>query len=452
MSARPIGKTSFDHGLGTLVHEALPPKSAAKPFTICALEQTRGSGYAQWAAFCCWSPATLFPHRDWQVPEIASRPALREKSAFTRGTMSQTLPHRRLSLSTLPSSRSIERPAVSVIVPAYNTAEFIGETLESVFQQTFQDFEVIVINDGSPDTTKLERVLERFQDQILYLKQENRGLSGARNTGIREARGEYLAFLDSDDSWYPRYLEKQIEYLKQNPSLDAVYCDSRCFGDIRFARQTFMQLCPSNGPVTLESLITGRCHVCVSCTIARHKTVIETGLFDERLRSVEDWDLWIRILHRGGSMTYQRGVLGRRRVRPGALSNDSLKMLASLAQVLRNLDATLNFSVPTRALLLSRLRLTEAHLELEQGKASLALGRLDQAQRYLQAANNFYRSKKIGLVLVVVRRAPPLARLGTKLWSFVLTCLDLCRAAALFAERLVTSPGSEHREDQSDRN
>jgi glycosyltransferase involved in cell wall biosynthesis len=360
--------------------------------------------------------------------------------------MSQTVPHYRSSLSANRKSISIERPAVSVIVPAYNTAEYIGETLESVFQQTFQDFEVIVINDGSPDTAKLEGVLERFQHQIVYLKQENRGLSGARNTGIRQARGEYLAFLDSDDSWYPRYLEKQIEYLKQNPSLDAIYCDSLCFGDIRFARQTFMQLCPSIGPVTLESLITGRCHVCVSCTIARHKTVIETGLFDERLRSVEDWDLWIRILHRGGSMTYQRAVLGRRRVRPGALSNDSLKMLASLAEALSNLDATLNFSAPTRALLLRRLRLTEAHLELERGKAALALGRFDQAQRNLRAADDFYHSKKIGLILVVVRRTPRLARLGVKLWSFGLTCSDLCRAAGLFAARLVTNR-AKHRED-----
>jgi glycosyltransferase involved in cell wall biosynthesis len=363
--------------------------------------------------------------------------------------MSQTSPHHRSSLSTLGSSRPIERPGVSVIVPTYNTAEYIAETLESVFQQTFQDFEVIVINDGSPDTTKLECVLERFQGQIVYLKQENRGLSGARNTGIRQARGEYLAFLDSDDSWYPRYLETQIDYLKQNPSLDAVYCDSRCFGDIRFARQTFMQLCPSTGPVTLESLIAGQCHVCVSCTIARYKTVIDAGLFDERLRSVEDWDLWIRILHRGGSMAYQRDVLGRRRVRPGALSNDSLKMLASLAQVLSNLDASLDFAASTRALLLSRLRLTEAHLELERGKAALALGRVDQAQRNLQAANDFYHSKKIGLMLVVVRRVPNLARLGGKLWSFVLTCSDLCRAAGLFAGRLVRSPSAKHREDES---
>jgi glycosyltransferase involved in cell wall biosynthesis len=346
----------------------------------------------------------------------------------------------RFVVNTIPGSRSVARPALSVIVPTYNTAELITETLESVFQQTFQDFEVIVINDGSPDTARLESVLERFRDKIVYLKQENRGLSGARNTGIGQARGEYLAFLDSDDCWSPLYLEKQMEHFAEQPGLDAVYCDSRCFGDLRFAGQTFMQLCPSNGPVTLESLISGRCHVCVSCTIARRKTVIEAGLFDERLRSVEDWDLWIRTLHRGGIMTYHRAVLGRRRVRSGALSGDSIKMLASLAQVLRNLDDTLSLPTTLRSLLRGRLRLTEAHLALEQGKASLLLGRFDQAQRSLETANSFYESWKVGLALVLVRKLPALARMGAKLWMFLLNCLDLCRAAVLFAERLVESP------------
>src|SRR5712671_2294711 len=87
-------------------------------------------------------------------------------------------------------------PAVSVIIPAYNSAAYIAETLESVFAQTLADFEVIVINDGSPDTDQLEKVLEHYRERIVYLKQENRGPSAARNIGIRSSRGEFLAFLD----------------------------------------------------------------------------------------------------------------------------------------------------------------------------------------------------------------------------------------------------------------
>src|ERR671939_2007579 len=97
-------------------------------------------------------------------------------------------------------------PAVSVIIPAYNAAAHIGAALDSVFAQTFTDYEVIVVNDGSPDTPELERALDAYAGRLLYVRQENRGPSGARNAGIRRARGEYVALLDSDDLWLPAYL------------------------------------------------------------------------------------------------------------------------------------------------------------------------------------------------------------------------------------------------------
>src|ERR1017187_357681 len=107
-----------------------------------------------------------------------------------------------LSRSDMPPNQT---PTVSVVIPAYNTAPFITEALESVFAQTFRSFEVIVINDGSPDVVELEQAITPYREQILYLQQENRGLAGARNTGIHHARGKYVAFLDSDDCWLPDY-------------------------------------------------------------------------------------------------------------------------------------------------------------------------------------------------------------------------------------------------------
>src|SRR5262245_48281148 len=104
-------------------------------------------------------------------------------------------------------------PAVSVVIPAYNCADFIAETLDSVFSQTFDNYEVIVINDGSPDTESLERVLAPFQDRIVYLKQDNQGPSGARNSAIRHARSAYVAMLDSDDIWLPDYLAEQMQFI-----------------------------------------------------------------------------------------------------------------------------------------------------------------------------------------------------------------------------------------------
>ena len=114
---------------------------------------------------------------------------------------------------------------VSVIIPAYNTAAYITETLDSVFAQTFKDFEVIVVNDGSPDTEDLERVLQPYRARIVYVKQENRGVSGARNAGILRARGEFLAFLDSDDVWLPDYLAEQMKFLEAHPHLVASIAD-----------------------------------------------------------------------------------------------------------------------------------------------------------------------------------------------------------------------------------
>ncbi len=97
------------------------------------------------------------------------------------------------------------RSVVSVIIPAYNAAGLISETLQSVFAQTYRDFETIVVNDGSPDTAALEAVLRPFADRLVYLRQENRGVSAARNAGIRAAQGRYVAFLDSDDLWEPGF-------------------------------------------------------------------------------------------------------------------------------------------------------------------------------------------------------------------------------------------------------
>ena len=333
-------------------------------------------------------------------------------------------------------------PTVSVIIPAYNTAEFIMETLDSVFQQTFRTFEVIVVNDGSPDTEKLECVLAPVRDRITYLKRENRGPAAARNAAIRQARGTYLAFLDSDDAWLPQYLEKQIEFLEKNTEFAAVYCDSRCFGDLRFSGQTFMQISPSTGPVTLESLILIRCQVCTSCTVARCKAVIDAGFFDEdpRLRGIEDWDLWVRMLHRGNAMAYHRGVLGRRRVRPGALSAASVSMLAAQVHVLRKIDDTLDVSPSMRSVIRNRLQVVEAHFELEQAKLFLAGNRLGEAEESLRKANDFFHRTKLELILLGLRNVPNLTSLGIKFWNFALHCFAFCRAAALFAQRFVVGP------------
>src|SRR5438874_1624069 len=117
----------------------------------------------------------------------------------------------------------MSRPLVSVVIPTYNSAHYIGEAVQSVLAQTYTNFEVIVVDDGSTDDTR-ER-LESVAGRIRYLYQPNGGVSKARNRGIQEARGELIAFLDGDDEWLPEKLAKQLAYMRANPSSPLVHAD-----------------------------------------------------------------------------------------------------------------------------------------------------------------------------------------------------------------------------------
>jgi len=308
-------------------------------------------------------------------------------------------------------------PEVSVIVPSYNTAPYIAETLDSVFAQTFKDYEVIVINDGSPDTEKLDRVLQPYRDRILYIKQENRGLAGARNAGIRRARGKYLAFLDSDEAWSPEYLAEQVRILQERQNLDAIYCDVLHYWDSIESGRSFMKRCPSKGPVTFESLLKEECHIPVSNTLVRKQAVVDAGLFDERLRRVEDYDLWLRMTHRKAKIAYHAKLLGRARQRKDSLSASTVAMLEALDMVLSRLQESLDLSPGERALLQWKAAETQARCELERGKDLIYEGKLDEAVCSLQKANAFYRKRKLRLVILGLKIAPRLASRGARVFQ-----------------------------------
>jgi glycosyltransferase involved in cell wall biosynthesis len=313
----------------------------------------------------------------------------------------------------------VSPPKVSVIIPAYQAAAFIAEALDSVFAQAFLDFEVIVVNDGSPDSAELERAIAPYRDRIVYLKQDNRGPAGARNTGIQNARGKYVAFLDGDDCWLPEYLASQINFLEETPLLDAVYCDACYFGHSALAGKTYMQTCPSKGAVTLESLIRSDCQPITSCTIISRRLVVDAGLFDERvdIRGCEDYDLWLRIACRGGRIGYHREVLGRYRSRPGSLSSDGIAMLKALVEVYEKALSTMDVKRDTRELLRRQLNQTQAQLELEIGKQSLARGNFQEAKHSLTVAYDFFHTTKLKLALLGLQFAPRFTRSAVMIWQ-----------------------------------
>jgi glycosyltransferase involved in cell wall biosynthesis len=303
-------------------------------------------------------------------------------------------------------------PVVSVIVPAWNVAEFIPAAVRSVFAQSFEDLELIVVNDGSPDTEALEAALSgyRIRPDTRYIVQENRGPSGARNTGILHARGRFVAFLDGDDWWEPTYLEQQLVRFSDDEALDVVYCDARLTGDSVLAGRTFMDTTPSTGPVTLETLIALTCNVPTTCAVARREAVVAAGLFDEQIRRCEDFDLWLRMSARGSRFFYHRGVLAFHRLHPASAAADGVRMFESQLGVYRKLEALLGASHQAAPLLREQIRRADADLALERSKQLLMAGEYPQAVEALDAARRFYKSRKLALASIGLRAAPGLVR------------------------------------------
>jgi glycosyltransferase involved in cell wall biosynthesis len=301
-------------------------------------------------------------------------------------------------------------PLVSVIIPAYQVAQYIAAALDSVLAQTFKDYEIIVVNDGSPDTAELERVLTPYRDRITYLRQENQGLGGARNTGVRAARGKYIAPLDADDLWDPEHLAAQVAVLEADPSLDVVYADARIFGDVPEAGRTLMELSPSAGEVTFERLVTRRCTVHVCVTVCRRETLLRAGLFDPALRRVEDFDMWLRIATQGGRIAYQRRVLGRYRRHAGSLSGDSVAMLETLLGVLAKAARDPNLSDAQRELLERQCSVERNSLELQKAKNALLAGDATAAVSHLTRVNGQRKSLKLATIRMLLRVAPGLLR------------------------------------------
>lgn len=300
-------------------------------------------------------------------------------------------------------------PRVSVVIPAYNVSGYIAETLDSALAQTFQDFEVILVNDGSPDSARLEKVLQPYFDKIIYVKQENGGTAAARNTAIYEARGEFLAFLDGDDIWFPAYLERQINALT-TVNRDLIYADALLFGDSRFKSQTFTTKSPSNGAVTTESLLSAKCNVLTSGTVVRRETVLQAGLFDESLPRVgmEDFELWFRLAKNGARLDYQREVLLKYRLRPNSLSGTSVDRAERSIHVLNCIRAKYKLGETEKAIWEERMAVYQAQFELEKGKLCLIQKDFRQAHAHIAAANKFYGKPKLSLINWLVRFSPRL--------------------------------------------
>lgn len=213
-------------------------------------------------------------------------------------------------------------PKVSVVIPAYNAMKYLPTTLDSVLQQTFTDFEVLIVNDGSTDSISVWFATVN-DDRVRLISQANQGLPGARNTGIKDARGEYIAFLDADDLWEPTKLEKQVQCLDAKPEVGLVYAwtllidrHGNSLGTVTAAQV--------QGNVW-EQLLLGDVVGSGSAAMVRRSCFDRVGLFDPELTSIEDCDMWVRI-----AADYQfaviKEVLVRYRQHPHSMSRNYDRM------------------------------------------------------------------------------------------------------------------------------
>ena len=187
-------------------------------------------------------------------------------------------------------------PTVSVIIPTYNRAHLIGRAIQSVLNQTYQDFELFVVDDGSTDNT--EEVIKSFRDErIRYIRHEkNKGGSAARNTGIKAARGKYIAFQDSDDEWLKDKLEKQVKAMRNlDPGVwGGMYC-----GFYAIINKRIVVIRATKKGNLKKELLSKKLNIGASSTLLFSREAIEEiGFFDENFERHQDWEYLIRFFRR----------------------------------------------------------------------------------------------------------------------------------------------------------
>ncbi len=226
-------------------------------------------------------------------------------------------------------------PAVTVVMPVHDRERFVREAIDSVLTQTFDDLELIVVDDGSTDGTPA--VVKAVDDpRLRYVVQPHRGVPAAMNTGLRAARGRYVARLDSDDVWLPDLLATQVAVLETRPEIDVVYARGQGMDADGTPTTHVWGFAPRWAGDSLRSQLHGD-FTCNITTVARRACLERAGGFDESLTAHEDWDVWLRVA-RHGSFAFTDRVLAHFRWHDGNLTGaaraDAVRILEERVRVL----------------------------------------------------------------------------------------------------------------------
>lgn len=228
-------------------------------------------------------------------------------------------------------------PRVSVVIPTYNSAAMVKEAIESALAQSYSDFEIVVIDDGSTDDT--EGVVRQYGDRVRYFKQENQGVSAARNAGIKHSSGEYVAFLDSDDLWLPEKLAEQIPLFDDDPKLGLVYSDWAVVSGNAMLQTSYLKDLPASSGYVFDELIQSG-FILTSGVVLRRACVDDVGAFDKSLAIAQDYDLWLRISYRWKVQLVDKCLFTKRSC-DGSLSSNlaktAMERIALFQKMLRDL-------------------------------------------------------------------------------------------------------------------
>ena len=219
---------------------------------------------------------------------------------------------------------SVSTPLVSVIIITYNRERYLKAALQSVFDQDYANREVILVDDGSTDSTPA--IVESFQEQVRYVRTPHRGIPAARNEGVRQAKGQFIAFLDSDDLWQPEKLSFQVRHLQENPACDI------CFGMLRRFLEPGSALPPG---LRMESVTADQVSMSVCVGMIRREVFERVGEFNETFAVGEDTDWMARARDRGCRFDFPERCLARIRIHDGSSSHHNPGETGALLKALR---------------------------------------------------------------------------------------------------------------------
>jgi glycosyltransferase involved in cell wall biosynthesis len=264
-------------------------------------------------------------------------------------------------------------PIVSVIIPTYNHAHFIGEAIQSVLNQIFSDFEVIIVDDGSTDNT-VDIVGSFVDKRIKYLYQDNKGLAAARNTGLRSAKGEFVVFLDADDILLPNKLAVQVAWLQTH--VECCLVASGYFYMDEQGRPLQEQRPWLTFPkFEIEDWLF-YCPVGIHCILIRKRCVEQVGGFDDTLRMVADYDLWLRLAHAECKMEWVKEIVCGYRLSAGQMTRNAAERKHDCVRVIDKFFNQTDLSLHLRAL----KRDVYAHLYLACAGREYGVAKFEAAQ------------------------------------------------------------------------